>query len=173
MKKWIIALVVVAVMAVAFTPATSVFAQSGSGNGFGGGMMGQPGASSTTGTGLLSGTLHDYMIAAYADALNLTTDEIETRLASGETLSQIAISTGLTLDEFSTLLTDARASAIAAALADGVITQAQADWLTSHMGGANARRGGMGAGYGYARTSGAAGTGLHLNANCPYLQAAR
>ena len=167
MKKLIIiALAVVAVLAVAFTPVT-VFAQSGNGNGFsgmGGGMMGQTG---TTGTGLLSGTLHDYMIAAYADALNLSVDEIDTRLAGGETLSEIALSTGVTLDEFSTLVTDARAAAIAAALADGVITQDQADWLSSHIGGAYGR-GAMGSGFARGNGTGVRGTGT-----CPYLSAAQ
>jgi len=171
MKKLIIALAVVAIMAVAITPA-AVFAQSGSGNGFGGngaGMMGQTG---TTGTGVLSGTLHDYMIAAYADALNLSVDVIDTRLAAGETLSEIAISTGLSIDEFQALAADARTSAIAAALADGVITQAQADWLTARIGGARGRdMMGMGAA-GFARGNGS-GTGLHQNPACPYLQAAQ
>jgi hypothetical protein len=165
MKKIVVLLVVVAVLALAFTPANSVFANSGNGNGFGGngaGLAGQTGSTTP-----INGTLHDYIIAAYAEALNLSVDEIETRLTSGETLSSIALSTGLTIDEFRTLVADARTSALAAAVSDGVITQAQADWMTSHMGGANARR------MGTSSQFGGFGGGMRNSAQCPYYQTAQ
>jgi len=77
MKKLAVLLAIVAVMAVTFIPATPAFANSGNGNGFRGagagvGMMGQ----SNTGTSV-NGVLHEYLIAAYADALDLSVDEIE------------------------------------------------------------------------------------------------
>jgi hypothetical protein len=165
MKKLAVLLAIVAVMAVTFIPATPAFANSGNGNGFRGagagvGMMGQ----SNTGTSV-NGVLHEYLIAAYADALDLSVDEIETRLAGGETLSSIAISTGLTVDEFQTLVVDARTSALDAALADGVITQSQADWLASRMGGANRQAMGNSGFRGHGVRNGFAG-------NCPYMQIA-
>ena len=165
MKKFAVLLAIVAVIAVTFIATTPAFANSGIDNGFrgagaGAGMMGQPN------TGMsVDGALHEYLLAAYADALDLSVDEIETRLAGGETLSSIAISTGLTVDEFQTLVVDARTSALAAALADGVITQNQADWLGSHLGGANSQTVGR---------SGFRGTGVRndVAGNCPYLQIA-
>lgn len=163
MKKIVILLAAVAVMALAFSPVSTVFANSG--NGFGGngaGMMGQTNSNTP-----LNGALHDYMIAAYAEALHLSADEIETRLTDGETLSAIALSTGLTVDEFQSLISDARSSALASAVADGVITQDQADWMSSRMGGANRR-----AAMGNAGLRGN-GAGFRQSATCPYNQPAQ
>jgi hypothetical protein len=167
MKKLMVILAIVAVTAVAFTSVSPVFASSGNGNRFGGNGAGT-GMAGQTGTPVsIDGALHDYYIAAYAEALNLSVAEIESRLASGETLSSIALSTGITLDEFRTLVVDARSSALAAAVADGVITQDQADWLTSHMGGANSR-----AMVGNANAFGSRGR-FGTIGTCPYLQAAQ
>lgn len=92
-----------------------------------GGMMGGYWAQDST------GLLHDYMIDAFADALNLSPEELESRLAAGETLWQIASSEGFTAEEFSQLWIAARTSALEQAVADGVITQEQADWMIAHM----------------------------------------
>ncbi len=60
-----------------------------------------PRGGSGVGNGVaVEGILHDYLIAAYAEALNIPVADLEARLDSGETMSQIAISTGITLDEF-------------------------------------------------------------------------
>ena len=91
------------------------------------------------------GVLHDYMISAYADALGISVDDLNSRLAAGETMYQIALDKGLTQDEFSSLMQDARSMALDAAVADGVISQDQADWMNSRGFG----RGGMMGGYGY------------------------
>ena len=117
--------------------------------GYGRGMMGQSSQSGSfqgrgpanrggrfngQGVGMLnagSGLLHDYIVAAFANELNLSVDTIESRLASGETMAQIAYSEGLTQDEFSTLMLSARQSALEQAVSDGVITQEQADWMQS------------------------------------------
>ncbi len=95
----------------------------------------------------MDGPMHDYMITYIAEQLGLSVEEIETRLANGETLSTIALSTGMTFEEFTTLMKDARGQAIDQAVADGALTQAQADWMKSRgsfMGGNNSmmRRGG-------------------------------
>ena len=109
------------------------------------------------------GILHDYLIAAYSEALNIPVADLEARLDSGKTMSQIAISTGMTLDEFRTLMADIRTQAIDQALADVVITQAQADWLKLH--GAGQMAGGQ-AGRGYGMRG--AGFGQNANPACPY-----
>jgi hypothetical protein len=81
-------------------------------------MMGQQG-----------GILHEYMQDALAEALGLTRAELDSRVAAGERHFDIAADLGLTPDEFVALMTAARAQAIEAAMADGAITQAQADWM--------------------------------------------
>ena len=90
-----------------------------------------------------TGTLHEYMEAAMADALGLSVEEFETRHAD-ETFYQIALDKGFTAEEIVILMQDARADALDAAAKDGVISQEQADWMGSRGFG----RGGMYGGYG-------------------------
>jgi hypothetical protein len=79
------------------------------------------------------GPLHDYMFTAFAQALGLTPEEIETRRQAGDTLSDMVQEQNLTAEEFQELVTTARTSAINQAVADGVITQAQADFMLERM----------------------------------------
>jgi uncharacterized protein YidB (DUF937 family) len=162
MKKLIISIVIVALVAVtlvgaAFAQSNNPPAQPNSGYGYGMGRMGGRGAGmGRAGSGLAgtqSGYLHDEMVAAFAEKLGLTVDELNSRLAKGETLSQIASSKGLTYDEFRTLWSEARSEALDQAVSEGKLTQEQADWMKS-------RGGGMMGGYG----RGGQGT----NPNCPY-----
>lgn len=159
MKKFTLIVVILSVVAVALGSVGVAFAQTG-GNGTGwmggrGSQRGMMGAGpSSSGTGIL----HDYLIAAYAEELNIPIADLEARLANGETMAQIALSTGLTLDEFRTLMVEVRTSAIDQALADGLLTQAQADWLKSHGGGQMAN----------GRKAGGLGQGQNANLNCPY-----
>jgi hypothetical protein len=90
------------------------------------------------------GPLHTNMVEAFAAKFGLTVDEINTRLAAGERMYDIALSAGVAADEFPALMQEVRNQAISAALADGVITQDQADWMLSHAFG----RGGFGQGVG-------------------------
>ncbi len=158
-------LVVIAVLAIGTTGVA--YAQTpGQASGTAAGVMGGrgPRGGNGAGTGTAGdGILHDYMIAAYAEALNIPVVDLEARLANGESMSQIALSTGLTLAEFRTLMVDVRTQAIEQALADGVLTQAQADWLKLR--GAGQMAGGqMGRGLGM----NGAGLGQNANPNCPY-----
>ena len=91
-----------------------------------------------TGTGVpveqniyLNGALDEYIHTNLATALGITPTELTTRLDNGETLTQIALSLGFDTASISTLLQDARAAALTSAVADGLIAQEQADWLTS------------------------------------------
>ncbi len=122
MKKIVIAFVLglAALALVATGPAVAQTAQppvpgSGAGRGFGDG----------------SGPLHEYMVNAMSQALGISVDEFESRRAAGDTAYQIALSEGISADRIPTLLTQARASAIDSAVSDGIITQAQADWMKS------------------------------------------
>ncbi len=177
MNKGLFSIVVVAVIAAALGTAGLAYAQtstpqapaSGSGYGAGmrygqgmggGGMQGAGRGFNAAGAG--QEVLHDAIVSYFAEKLGLTVDEINTRLDNGETMAQIAISTGLTVDQFRTLMLDARSQAIDQAVKDGTLTQAQADWMKQHgarMAGAN------GAGYGRG-----GGMGLHANPACPYYQ---
>lgn len=79
------------------------------------------------------GLLHDYMLAAFAEALDLKVEDVETRLADGKTLREIATAQGFTQDELKDLVTKVRQAALDAAVADEVITQAQADFMLERM----------------------------------------
>lgn len=161
MKKLVVVLVVAAVFVVALGTAGFVYAQTptpqgsanGTGNGFGmmngrggrGGMMSGQNAVA----GNQDGLLHDEMIAAYAQKLGISVDELNTRLAKGETMAQIATSKGLTADQFRTLMADARSLAIEQAVKNGTLTQEQADWMNQRGAGmANGGRGMRGNGLG-------------------------
>ena len=167
MKKFVGTLMVVAVVIFALGSVGIAYAQSPTQTrGAGVTAMGGRGPQGGYGDGIGiagDGILHDYMIAAYAEALNIPVADLEARLNSGETMSQIALSTGMTLDEFRTLMVEVRTQAIDQALSDGVLTQAQADWLKLHgagqmAGGQNGNGSGMRGG----------GQGQFTNPNCPY-----
>jgi len=158
MKKFVIGMVIVAVIAVALGSVGYVFAQStspstpvpGSGNGYG--RTGPRGARGGMGmhAGGQTGILHDDIIAPFAEKLGISVDELNARLAKGETLAQVAFSKGWTVDQFFTAMKDARTQAIDKAVANGELTQEQADWMKQR------GPGQMG------------GQGRFANPNCPY-----
>ncbi len=107
-----------------------------------GGMMGGYGR-----VGQYMGVMREYMISAFAKAVGLTVDEVNTRLANGETPAQIAIAQGKTEADLPALWTQVHTDAVNAALAAGVITQAQADRMLQMMN--NYTGPGFGPGYGF------------------------
>jgi len=117
---------------------------------YGAGMMG--GRGGRGGQYGEAGPLHDYMFPAIAEALGLSTDELQAAHDAGKTAWVIAQEQGKTFEEFQTLMAEARSKAFTQAVADGVITQAQADWMLERMNGA------QGNGYG-AGMMGAGGCG--------------
>jgi hypothetical protein len=153
MKKLIISIALLAMVVVALGSTSSVFAQAPT--------------PQTTGNGSQLGFLHDEMVMVYAETLGLSVDDLNSRLANGETMAQIAYSTGMTAAEFRTLMTEVRTKAIALAVKNGTITQEQADWMNQRgngqmMGGGTGRgRGGRGSGTG-------TGMGQFANPDCPY-----
>lgn len=90
--------------------------------------------------------------ALTATALGITVDELAAAHEAGTSLTDMLDDAGLTMDEFRTALADAQTAAINQAVADGVITQEQADLILSGdngmrgFGGSNGRggRGGRG-----------------------------
>lgn len=81
----------------------------------------------------MAGPLHEYKVQAMAEALGLTVDQLEERLATGETMWQIAQTQGMTLEAFQTKMVEITKNAINLALADGKITQTQADRMLSRV----------------------------------------
>ncbi len=92
--------------------------------GFGHGMFGWDGDGEV-------GPMHETMQAAIAEALGMTVEELEAAHELGKTAWDIAQEQGLTEDEFSTLISDARMAGLEQAVADGTISQEQADWIQS------------------------------------------
>jgi hypothetical protein len=129
MKKALVLSLVLVVGVLTFGSVNKVYASSESpttsaaaGNyGFGGqgGMTG----------GTQAGVLHDEMISVVAEELGITVEDLNARLANGENLYSVAIAEGLTNDDAKALLLDARSQAIDLAVANGDLTQTQADWM--------------------------------------------
>jgi len=86
-----------------------------------------------------TGYLHTYMVAAFAEKLGLQVEDVNARLAAGESMYDIAIAAGVKAENIPALMVEVRSEALSAAVQAGVITQAQADWMSSR---------GFGRGYG-------------------------
>ena len=88
------------------------------------------------------GPLHTFMAIEFAKKLDLNVNDVNTRLAAGETMYDIALSAGVTAEEFPAIMTEVRTNALDAAVKANVITQEQADLMKSRGFG----QGGMGSG---------------------------
>ena len=114
-----------------------------------------------------AGPMHEYFEAAFAEALGLTVEEVEQREANGETYFDIAVAQGIAAEDFPAFVTEVRTTALNQMVADGVITQEQADLMLAHMGGFGPGNdlgygGMMGGGNGYGGMMGG-GYGRHGN----------
>jgi hypothetical protein len=147
MKKKVVLLVaVLSITILSFSVVSPVFAselfRGGPGNG-GVGIEGEnPGGNGnqgTFGTGIpvdqsikLDGMLENLIHANLADALGIEIDDLTARIDAGETISAIALSLGFDSVEIRDIIVAARADALAQAVADGLLTQEQVDWMASH-----------------------------------------
>lgn len=146
MKKFIAIAIVVGLVAV-FGVVSLVNAQNPTppapGQGFGRGMMG----GMMGGANGQYGPMHEYMQAALAEKLGISVDELNAAHADGKTFWDLAEEKGLTAEEAQQAMLDARSAALDAMVADGALTQEQADWMKSHgagMMGGSGRGGCMG-----------------------------
>ncbi len=87
------------------------------------------------------GPMHEYMEKALAAKLNLPQATVKSEFDAGKSLPQIALDHGVTQANLQTFMLAVQAEALKAAVADGVLTQAQADRMV--------QQGGRGMGYGY------------------------
>ncbi|MBU0511472.1 MAG: hypothetical protein KKD28_15460 [Chloroflexi bacterium] len=104
-----------------------------SGRGGRGGFSGAGQRSSDMNASSDMGLLEDYMHPAIADAFGLTVETLDAMHDEGVTLWQYAEEQGLTSEEFNALMQTASATAINNAVADGAITQEQADFMLERM----------------------------------------
>jgi hypothetical protein len=79
------------------------------------------------------GPMHEAFFGALAAGLGITEEDLEDRLQSGESLSEIADAEGLSDDELDSLLSEANEASLQAAVDQGFLTQEQADWMAEHM----------------------------------------
>jgi hypothetical protein len=100
------------------------------------------------------GTLHEYMEVALAEKLNIPLATVESEFDAGKSLYQIALDYGIAQVNIQAFMLEVRTHAIQEALADGVITQTQANRML--------RRGntGMGSGMMNGGTGNCDGTGI-------------
>lgn len=79
------------------------------------------------------GWMHDYVEQALAVELKITEAQVESALASGKTMVQIALDEGIKEAEIPAFLEKVHDAAFKQAVADGVISQQQADWMRQRM----------------------------------------
>ncbi|MCE9647919.1 MAG: hypothetical protein K8S20_18140 [Chloroflexi bacterium] len=132
MKKTILVIALV-VLGLGVLGVGAVFAQSGTPPFGGHGPMMQDGT---------TGPMHTFMVTEFARKVGLNVNDVNTRLAAGESMYDMALSAGVTAEEFPAVMTEVRANALDAAVKAKVITQEQADWMKSRGFG----QGGMGNG---------------------------
>jgi len=166
MKKWMKTMVIAATLIIAFGAVGSVYAQGrgpgavelGEGQGYGVGIAGGRGERrnryENTAQGTMDGVLHDAFMAAYAEALGITVEQLEAQLSEGNSLADIALSNDYTLEDFRALKQEIRTSVIEQAVLDGTLTEAQASWMATR-------------GAGYQSGQGMRGRGLGFD-DCPY-----
>lgn len=82
------------------------------------------------------GILSDYeniLDSALAEVLNMSEGDIQAARDSGTTWVELASQQGVSLDAVQSAIADAHQAMIDQALADGAITQAQADAMSAHL----------------------------------------
>ncbi len=151
MKKLIVLASLVGIVVLALGAVDLTFAQSETpppfpNSGYGYGRMGGRGGYVGMRSGLSdgeAGPYHETMLETFAEELGLTVAQIQTRLEAGETMWQIAVSEGISGEEFAKIMQQARTRMLEQAVEDGSLTQEQADAMATRMQGR-----GFGLGYG-------------------------
>jgi hypothetical protein len=105
-----------------------------------------------------STTLHDYIEKALADKLGIPPSTVESQFDAGKTLAQIALDNQVAQANLAAFMLDVQTQALKSAVADGFITQVQADRMAQHGG----RGMGLGAGMMNRGTGPCGGTGVPI-----------
>ena len=80
-----------------------------------------------------AGWMHDYIEQALAAKLGLTEEQVEEQFAAGKSMYQIALDNGIQQADVANFINEVHQQALANAVKDGVLTQAQADWMSQRM----------------------------------------
>ena len=126
MKRWMIVLGVVAALTAVSTGVAFAADEAPPFDGIRGG-FGRYGANTEERPAILEGIMHENLINAVAEATELSTTELESRIEAGETLGEIVVAEGLTLEDLQAIMTEVRETALEDTVAEGLITQTQAD----------------------------------------------
>ena len=135
MKKTLL-IVAVVVLALGVLGAGVAFAQgeqppqSTQSYGYGSGMMGGPGMMGGRGG---YGFMHEYVEQALAEKLGLTEEQVEDALADGTSMYQFALDNGVVEADLPTFMNEVHQVAFDKAIADGVMTQEQSEWMLERM----------------------------------------
>jgi len=80
-----------------------------------------------------AGTMRVYKVEAFAAQLDLMVDEVNALLNGGTRLHQIALDNGVTEEDLPAFMQEVHQAALDLAVADGVLTQEQADQMKARM----------------------------------------
>lgn len=138
-----IVVLIIAALGVGFAFAQTPTPPAPWGNGYGmmgngNGMMGgyaQNGVSNIHQWMLNTGGMHTLVWNGLAEALGLTPDELNAQLADGKTLAQVAEAQGVSQEQLAAALENSVKAGLEKAVAEGVLTQQQADWMLTRMAG--------------------------------------
>jgi hypothetical protein len=147
MKKILLVVGIVSITVLAFGAVGYAYAQNQTPPGLeyphGSGMMGdldgyEHGMMGGYGHGMMGlngeyGPMHGSMVAALAEALAISSDEIEARHDAGETMWEIAESEGLSAEEIQKVMSSTHDNALEDAVANGLMNEEQAEWMDDHM----------------------------------------
>ncbi len=97
------------------------------------GMMGGGNYGQMHGAMMAAGGMHQQVWTAVAQKLGMTYDQLTQALQSGQTFAQLAATKGVSLDDLKQAAITAMKNSLAGLVQQGVITQAQADWMADHM----------------------------------------
>ena len=114
--------------------------------------------------GLMGEDMEETMHTAIADALGMSEADFEAEMNAGKTMFDIAAEQGVDVNTVWTAMQSARADAVQQAVANGTLTQEQADWM-SQMGQHGGMTGGQMGGHGHGSHG---GNGGQHNGDCPY-----
>lgn len=149
MKKYFFSIIVIAILSLALAGMASAQApyppqpespegyfgrgMMGSWSGRGAGMLGRGWRASESAGAEEYGPMHDQMIAALAQAFDISVQELEARHEAGETMWSIAEDLGLSIEQFRDLMLQARDQALSQAVDDGILSQEQYQWMQARM----------------------------------------
>lgn len=79
------------------------------------------------------GALHTYKLAAFAEKIGLSVDEVTALVEAGTRPHEIALDNGIAEADLPTFMQEVHQAALEAAVADGALTQEQADLMLERM----------------------------------------